>query len=131
MPRSVKKKKKKPMGRPTKYKEEYCELLINHMSSGLSFESFAGVVLVNQDTLHEWCKKHKNFSEAKKMGRSRGCLAYEKLILAAAQGQVQNFNSTAAIWFGKNVHGWRDKIEADIKSDGFKISLDYGKASKD
>ena len=33
-------KERNPVGRPTKYKPEYCEMLIEHMSEGLSFESF-------------------------------------------------------------------------------------------
>ena len=32
----------KKVGRPTDYKKEYCELLIEHMAAGFSFESFAG-----------------------------------------------------------------------------------------
>jgi hypothetical protein len=57
--------KKNPVGRPTTYKPEYCEMLIDHMSSGLSFESFAGVVRSTKQTLYSWCHNFPEFLDAK------------------------------------------------------------------
>ena len=54
------------MARPTKYKKEFCEKLVKHLSDGFSFESFAGLVDVCEDTIYEWCNKHPEFSEAKR-----------------------------------------------------------------
>lgn len=66
-------------GRPTLYKEEYCDALIAHMQSGLSFESFAGRIGTNRDTLYEWAKVHPKFSDAKKQGTDASLLHWEKL----------------------------------------------------
>lgn len=70
---------KNPGGQPTKYKTEYCEMVTKHMSEGLSFESFAGVIGVNRDTLYEWAKVHQNFSDAKTKGTAASLLFWEKL----------------------------------------------------
>ncbi len=66
-----------PAGQPTSYKEEYCEMLIEHMSKGFSFRSFAGVVDVCADTIYEWCKQHSKFSDAKSQGEEKSRLFYE------------------------------------------------------
>lgn len=66
------------VGRPSKYEERFCEELIDHMASGLSFESFAGKIEVNQDTLHEWAKNHPEFSEAKAIAYARNVLFWEE-----------------------------------------------------
>lgn len=66
-------------GRPTKYKKEYCDMLVEHLSNGLSYEAFAGLIRVSKDTLYEWEKEHKDFSDAKEVGTSAGQLFWEKL----------------------------------------------------
>lgn len=57
-------------GRPTKYKPEYCMQLMQHLKLGRSFDSFAAEILVNPDTLYEWAKTNRDFSEAKKIGET-------------------------------------------------------------
>lgn len=54
--------------RPTEYKQEYCDKLIEHMSTGLSFESFAGTIDICKQTLYTWAEKHPEFMDAKKRG---------------------------------------------------------------
>jgi hypothetical protein len=99
---------KRSRGRPTKFKREYCEMLITHMSAGFSFESFAGVINVNQDTLHEWAKKHKNFSESKEMAFSKCRLFWENIGIQVCLGRSQ-INASIWIFNMKNRFGWRDK----------------------
>lgn len=74
-------KEKKKVGRPTKYKPEYCDLIIEFFSEQPeskmterghisvtgklpTFESFATKLQVSVDTLHEWRTVHTDFSEA-------------------------------------------------------------------
>lgn len=97
-------------GRPSKYKPEYCLKLIEHMRTGLSFESFAAVIHVNQDTLHEWVKVHPEFSEAKKEAFAQNLLFWESKGIAGLIGDKETtFNSTVWIFNMKNRHKWRDK----------------------
>ena len=57
-------------GRPTIYKPEFCELLIEHCRDGGSIEAFAGKIMVSIDTLYDWFHRHPDFLEAKKIGYS-------------------------------------------------------------
>ena len=123
---------KPKLGRPTKYRDEYCDMLIAHMEQGLSFESFAGVISVNQDTLHEWAKVNPIFSEAKKMAFSKCLLWWEKagrLGLFAGSGKdKKNGNINPAIWIFnmKNRFKWSDRVEVSGGDDDAKpIMLKY------
>ena len=82
-------------------------MLVDHMSKGLSIESFAGVISVNIDTLYEWVKVHHEFSEAKKIGTAKSLLKFEALGIANLQNK--NFNNTIWIYQMKcrfNKFGW-------------------------
>jgi hypothetical protein len=94
-------------GRPTKYKPEYCQQLIEHMSQGLSFETFAAVIDVNDDTLYEWAKVHPEFSDAKKRAFGKCKILWEKMGIAGATGKIRNFNAAAWIFNMKNRFGWK------------------------
>ncbi len=103
------------VGRPTKYKQEFCQLLIDHMSTGLSFESFAAEIGVNRDSLYEWESVHAEFSDAKKEGISKNLLFWEKQGIAGLWGNKENsFNSTVWIFNMKNRHKWRDKQPDEV-----------------
>lgn len=97
----------KQLGRPTKYKPEYCQLLIDHMSQGFSFRSFGAIPGVCEDTLHEWCKVYPDFSESKKIGQLKQAHALESIGIKAMEGKIPGFNATAWIFFMKNTQGWR------------------------
>ena len=110
---------KHPGGRPTKYKQEYCEKLIQHMAEGYSFESFAGVVEVNVDTLHEWAKVHEEFSDSKKIAFAKCQMFWERIgitnilniseSLGPGMSSSKSLNASAWIFNMKNRFKWRDK----------------------
>lgn len=97
----------------SKYKPEYCEKLIEHMESGYSYQSFAGVVRVNKDTLYEWEKTHPEFSEAKNIGVELGRIFWEKLgiehILSTSKPRLGSKSINATVWIFnmKNRFGWK------------------------
>jgi hypothetical protein len=109
-------KEPRPNGRPTDYREEYCQMLIDHMAEGYTFASFAGDIGVHKDSLYEWCDKYPSFSEAKKIGRAKQMKANEKLIRDIAK--YGDGNATAAIFILKNCHPkeWRDRRELELQS---------------
>lgn len=117
----------KKTGRPTKYLPEYCDKLIEHMSSGLSFETFAAKIKVNRDTLYAWEKKHKAFSDAKKVGIDQGQLVWEEMGLAAMAGGIKGFNTVAWIFWGKNRFGMRDAPE-QVATANVELNLKIGHA---
>jgi transposase len=102
---------KHPGGAPTKYKPEYCQRLTEFLAQGYPFEAFAGEINVNPDTVYEWCKVHKEFSDAKKMGRSKGLKWFSDMGRAGAAGKIKGFNATPWIFMLKNIYGWKDKLE--------------------
>ena len=76
-----------PVGKPTKYRDKFCSALVDWMSKGYSFNSFAGSINVSEQVLYDWNKVHQDFSEAKKLGTSkRNSLVETKFIDASING---------------------------------------------
>lgn len=69
---------KKGVGQPTKYKPEYCEMLIEHMAEGYSFESFAAKTNASRISMFRWVKEFPEFAEAKEMAFDKCQLFWEK-----------------------------------------------------
>lgn len=106
-------------GRPTVYKPEYCQQVIDHMKDGYSLESFGGVIMVSKDTLQEWKNKYPDFSASIKIGEACSLHAHEAMGMAIATGQSKVSGGAAAVWiFGmKNKHKWTDKLEVQGAED--------------
>lgn len=112
-------------GRPSDYKPEYCEMLVEHMAEGLSFESFAGLVGCAISTLYEWEKKNPAFSEAKKEGFERNRLFYERVGLR----MMQDGQGSATVWLfnmkNRFPKQWRDKH--DVESTNVNLNASVAK----
>lgn len=123
------------MARPSKYKKEYCEKLIEHIASGLSFESFAGVVSVTRDCLYKWTEKYPEFLYSKRIAEAKGLLFWEKIGRAGTLGQLDKitgksggkFNHISWIFLMKNRFGWRDHVQVSESNSGEvkKIEVSY------
>lgn len=97
----------RPMaGRPSEYRPEYCELVIDKMSEGLSLTAFAGFIRVSRDTVYEWIKRHPAFSDAVSRANPARVLALEAKLLRSRKGA----ETTAAIFALRNAcpDEWRD-----------------------
>ena len=122
-------------GRPTKYKKEYCDKLIEHIGGGLSFESFAGLIGVSRDSIYAWAEKNPEFSDAKKVAEAKGRIFWEKVGRAGILDQLDKitgksnakFNHIAWIFLMKNRFGWRDSMELAHSESGDvkKIEVSY------
>jgi hypothetical protein len=121
-------KKANPVGRPSEYKPEYCDLIIDEMSNGYSFEACAPLVGVHKDTLYEWCKVHPEFSDARKKALDGNRRYWEKLgienilnvseTIKDGKDMITTSKSiNAAIWIfnmkNRFKDEWRDKQEVD------------------
>ena len=122
------KKSEKKVGRPTKYDQKYCGELIKFFSVNATrvvedmrklsadgsnsgsiqrrvanemptFAKFARKIGVNQDTLHEWKKRYKEFSESYKQAKE---LQEEFLINIGLSGVT---SASFVIFTMKNVCG--------------------------
>ena len=99
-----------PAGRPTDYKDTYPNEVLEHLAQGFTLASWAGIVGCHRDTVYEWASKHKAFSDAIKIGRSKGQHLWEQRLSKQAKNGEGN---TAAIIFAmKNLYkdDWADKI---------------------
>lgn len=133
------------LGRPTKYKPEYCQELIDFAANAEPYyespvetqakdgsvttemkrhpnpppflQDFAKKLNVNPSTIYEWAKVHPDFSNAIK--------DYEEVFARFLQenGLMGHYNAAFAIFTAKNRMGWTDKLEKTVK-DGDKLSRD-------
>ena len=96
--------------RKSKYKPEFCELLIAHMEGGLTFSSFAGVAEISRSTLNRWVASYEEFAEAKDIARAKAEVFWMKKGLDMINGTTKG---SAATWIFcmKNIFGWADKFE--------------------
>lgn len=114
----------RPMGRPTEYEPIYCQMLIDHMADGYSFESFAGKIKKARSSIYKWVDEFPDFSDAKSAGFDANLLFWEQQGIDGLYNQVikdedgmtvtKSINATVWIFNMKNRHQWRDKSEAEI-----------------
>lgn len=108
--KATKKKCRKGIGgAPTLYKPEYCQLLIDHMSQGLSYECFGSVVNVSKSTVDKWLK-HQEFSDARHKAQAHYRKYWEELGKKGVNGEIKNFNAVAWIFNMKNRFLWRNEV---------------------
>jgi hypothetical protein len=136
-------------GPPTKYKPEYCEMLIEHMSEGYSFDSFSAIVRVGRMTMYNWCKDFPEWKEAKEIAEGMALKYFETAIKSASMNEIiddkllrekfdpKNINVTTMQWFVKcrfhNVYseknvtvleGGDKPVQVENKIDLSKLSLE-------
>ena len=104
------------VGRPTSYRQEYCQVAIDYLSEGYSVTALAGHIGVSRSTVFLWAEKHEEFSDSLKTGQALAAEWWENRLRDVAL--TGNGNATAAIFGVKNRSRaeWRDKHEIDHKS---------------
>jgi hypothetical protein len=97
-------------GRPTNYKPEYCQMLIDHMKEGGSIEEFCLEIDVCKQTIYNWTEQYPEFLDSKKRGESFSEGWWRK----SGRKNLQNrdFNYTGWYMNMKNRFGWSDKTES-------------------
>lgn len=125
-----------PAGRPTDYNQKYCNQIIEYFKKPPfhteykreyfnngeiksetpilianefpTFQGFADEIGVHFDTLREWVKVHKEFSESYAHAKA----LQEKIWLI--NGLQNLYNSQFAQFFGKNCLGYKDQQEITV-----------------
>lgn len=127
----------KGAGAKTKFEEKYCDMLLSHMSQGLSYETFSAVIGVTRKTLYNWEDKHKKWVEAKEKAIELCQTFWEKLGVFGAMGATiknskgevidySKVNSAMWIFNMKNRFNWKDRMDMttdDEKIDGTVVVL--------
>ena len=83
-------KPKHPGGRPTAYRPEFGEMIIEAMATGLSAEAAAAKIGVSARSLFNWQKEHPEFLQSVQEGRHRALLWWETRALEMARGEPGN-----------------------------------------
>lgn len=106
-------------GRPTKYKPEMCETVIECGKEGMSKCEMALQLGIRYSTFNAWEHEKPEFSEAVKEAERFSQAWWERVGRLATIGQVDGFNSTAFIFNMKNrfKEDWRDKHEVEQSGD--------------
>ena len=81
---------KHPGGRPSIYKPELGQMLIEAMATGLSAEAAAAKIGISARSMYEWQKVHPEFLQAVQEGRHRAVLFWESLAIDVARGKPGN-----------------------------------------
>jgi len=109
----------RPVGRPTAYRQEFCERVIQLMAEGRSLDGCAAILGVHPDSLYTWQKAHGEFSDAVRAGRAAATAFWEGRLLDVAKGGSGNAN--AIQWALRNrsraASGW-DHAHAKVELSG-------------
>lgn len=87
--------------RPPKYKNDYAEILVNHMKEGNSFESFGAIIHTTTRTLNAWVEKYPAFKLAKEVGKQYELAYWEGLLQKGATGQLPPIKKRMTTFDGK------------------------------
>jgi len=105
-------------GRPLLYKPEYCEEIVAAALNGQRPHVWSALKHgLSPGLINHWARKHPDFFNAKKEAEACYAAWYENLVTQAALGNIPGCNSTALVWLGKNVCGWRDRHDVEVKAE--------------
>jgi len=99
----------------TKYKPEFCELLIEHMSKGFPISSFGSVVGVSRQTVGQWAKYHQEFAEARAVGLAKSEQFYVQQALTYLVEHSDSPKLNTKLWgtLMRNIHKW-DRLDKKV-----------------
>jgi hypothetical protein len=102
-------------GRPTLYRPEYCERVIELMGRGYDLTAFAGAIGVSREAVYAWMDAHADFQHAVNIGKAGRLFALQTKLLTTKMG----VGVTAAIFALKNAapDDWQDRYnqQTEIK----------------
>lgn len=97
-------KVKRPVGRPTKYKPEYCERVIALGKEGYSYAEIAADLEVDKASLFDWARAHEDFSTALRAAKTYEQAWFER----EARSNMKNRDFNANLWYRSAASRFRD-----------------------
>lgn len=99
-------------GRPTDFRPEMGERILELMTSGLSLAAAAAEINIHRQRVYEWLEKHAEFADTISLAKGKRQLFLERRLLEAKESPVV----TSTIFALKNAAGedWRDKQEHEL-----------------
>lgn len=100
-------------GRPTGYRPEFCEKVIDLACEGYSLLGFCGVIGVSRSSVNEWLLKHPSFSEACERAATGRLWFWETTLIHVAKTGGTGSQGTVAIFGAVNAARTVDAILAN------------------
>jgi hypothetical protein len=99
---------KRSGGRPTLYRLEYCDQIVEAMAAGLSAEAAAAKICISARSLFNWQRQHPEFLQAIQEGRQKCLLFWEERAIAIANGEPGNVQMTTLALKNRSraAYGW-------------------------
>lgn len=97
-------KVKRPVGRPTKYKPEYCERIIELGKEGYSHAEIAADLEVDKASLYDWAAAHEEFSTALRAAKTYEQAWFER----EARSNMKNRDFNANLWYRSAASRFRE-----------------------
>jgi DNA-binding XRE family transcriptional regulator len=120
---------KRPVGRPSKYNPEMCNIIKAIGLDGGSRAEMAVAIGISRETMVQWEKDNMEFSDAIKDAVQLSQSWWERQGRHATFDS-KDFSATAYIFQMKNrfPNDWRDKVEQEHsgKVEGFSIQINLG-----
>ena len=104
-----------------KYKPEYDQMLLDHLSKGLSFMSFDTPEGVAYSTLRKWCDRFPSFGQAREIGEKRRLQLLEKEGIKMVKG-----GNVVAWKFLMGEYGVVERSEVHVTSDSPHMQVPAG-----
>ena len=101
---------KRSVGRPTDYRPEMDEQIIDAMATGLSLDAAAAEIGISPRSAYQWQADVPEFAQAIETGRAKALLFWEKRAIAVANGEGGNAQtiSLALRNRSRSASGWHD-----------------------
>ena len=90
MPSNALRPAKRSVGRPSSYRPDYCELIIEAMAAACRPRRRRPRSAFGADRLFYWQREHPEFLQAIQEGRQKALLWWEERALALAKGEAGN-----------------------------------------
>lgn len=89
-------------GAPSKYKPEYCQMVIDCMSQGDSLLAFTTKIGIVRSVAYGWAKEFPAFSAALSQAQEASQMWWEKMTKAGSCGKIHAFNSAMSTFLLKS-----------------------------
>lgn len=116
-----------------KFRPEFCQDIVDHMSNGKSLTSFSALLydkyglMTCKKTLYNWMKRYPEFEESVEVGRTKALTFFETMLVSAMTGTMpeilkkkesSGINMTAVIFALKTrfFKEYGDKSKIDLSS---------------
>ena len=115
-PKRKRKPRGGPNGKPTSYRAEYDQQIIEFSKKGYTIAQVCAEWGIARETLYGWVRdkdKYPTFSPAFKAAKEHREVWWTKFGINLMAGKVPKGNATAFIWMTKNILRWRDVPEEE------------------